>query len=70
VLGVATILSPDEIYLGSLVIALFNFYNTFVDVNGVARLTAEGYAASGQRLATLGYPMPPAPAPPATGSST
>jgi hypothetical protein len=29
------VLTTDEIYLASMVIALFNFYNTFVDVNGV-----------------------------------
>ena len=64
VLGAADVLTTDEMYLGSLVIALFNFYNTFVDVNGVARLTAEGYEASGHRLAAQGYPMPPTPPPP------
>ena len=52
-------LSPDEIYLASMVIALFNFYNTFVDLNGVDELTAQGYEASGVRLSTQGY-CPPA----------
>jgi hypothetical protein len=55
VLHAAEVLTPDECYLASMVIALFNFYNVFVDVNGVARLTAEGYEASGKRLSTQGY---------------
>ncbi len=46
-------------YLASMVIALFNFYNTFVDVNGVDELTPQGYEASGVRLSTQGY-CPPA----------
>jgi len=41
------------------VIALFNVYNKFVDLNGVDELTAEGYAASGVRLSTMGYGPPP-----------
>lgn len=56
----AEILAVDEVYHASTVIALFNFYNTFVDVNGVDELTADGYRASGMRLSTQGY------APPAT----
>ena len=51
-------LSPDEMYLASMVIALFNFYNTFVDLNGVDELTAQGYEASGVRLSTQGYCPP------------
>jgi hypothetical protein len=42
-----------------MVIALFNFYNTFVDVNGVDEMSAEMYDASGVRLSTVGY-CPPA----------
>ncbi len=52
-------LSPDEMYLASMVISLFNFYNTFVDLNGVDELTPQGYEASGVRLSTQGY-CPPA----------
>jgi hypothetical protein len=52
-------LSADEMYLASLVISLFNFYNTFVDLNGVDELTPEGYEASGVRLSTQGYCPPP-----------
>lgn len=58
-LRVAASLSPDEIYLASMVIALFNFYNTFVDVHGVDELSAEGYSASGVRLSSMGYAPPP-----------
>ena len=57
-------LGADEIYHASSVIALFNFYNTFVDVNGVDELTPEGYEASGVRLSTHGYAPPAQPAPP------
>ena len=61
VLTAADQLTPDEIYLATMVIALFNFYNTFVDLNGVDELTAEMYDASGVRLSTAGYtpPTPP-----------
>jgi hypothetical protein len=57
--GVAATLTPDEIYLATMVIALFNFYNTFVDLHGVDELSAEGYTASGVRLSTVGYAPPP-----------
>jgi len=59
VLRAAEVLTPDEIYLASLVISLFNFYNTFVDLNGVDELSAELYDASGVRLSTVGYAPPP-----------
>ena len=61
VLRAAETLTPDELYLTSMVIALFNFYNTFVDLTGVDELTAQGYAASGLRLSTVGYAPPPPP---------
>jgi hypothetical protein len=57
--NVSAELTDDEIYLGSLVISLFQFYNSFVDLNGVAELTPDGYEASGVRLATHGYAPPP-----------
>lgn len=60
VLRAAAVLTPDEVYLGNMVIALFNFYNAFVDVNGVDELSAEGYEASGKRLSTQGYAPVPA----------
>jgi hypothetical protein len=37
------------------VCALFNFYNTWIDASGVSDMPAAAYAASGQRLATVGY---------------
>ena len=52
-------LTPDEIYLASSVIALFNFYNTWVDLNGVDQLTRDGYQATGVRLSAAGYAPPP-----------
>jgi hypothetical protein len=55
---VAAALTPDEIYLATMVIALFNFYNAFVDLHGVDELSADGYAASGVRLSTAGYAPP------------
>ena len=58
----AAVLTVEEVYHASTVMALFNFYNTFVDVNGVAELTSDGYRASGVRLSTQGY-APPAPTP-------
>src|SRR4051812_36857961 len=51
-------LSVAEIYHANAVIALFNFYNKFVDLNGVDELTAEGYEASGARLSAHGYAPP------------
>ena len=56
-------LTADEFYHATLVVSLFQFYNSFVDLNGVDELTREGYEASGRRLATQGY------APPAPGSA-
>ena len=55
----AEVLTTDEVYLASMVISLFNFYNAFVDLNGVDELSAEMYDASGVRLSTVGY-CPPA----------
>jgi hypothetical protein len=59
----AGVLTVDEVYHASTVIALFNFYNTFVDLNGVDGLTPEGYRASGVRLSAQGYAAPAAAAP-------
>jgi hypothetical protein len=60
VLCAAEVLTPDEVYLANMVISLFNFYNAFVDVNGVNELSPEGYEASGKRLSTQGYAPVPA----------
>ena len=62
VLEASKTLTADEIYLATMVISLFQFYNSFVDLNGVAALTPEGYEASGARLCAHGY-APPAPPP-------
>lgn len=56
-------LTPEEHYLATMVIALFNFYNKFVDLNGVDELSPEGYAASGVRLSEHGYVMTVGPKP-------
>ena len=49
--------SEAAVYDAITVCALFKFYNTWVDAAGVARMTGEGYAQSGQRLAEGGYLM-------------
>ena len=54
-------LATDEVYLASMVISLFNFYNTFVDLNCVDEMSAEMYDASGVRLSTVGYAPPAQP---------
>src|SRR5258708_40174630 len=43
----AKTLGPDEFYNALSVIALFNFYNKFVDVGGGAELTHAGNDTSG-----------------------
>ena len=37
------------------VVALFRFYNTWVDAAGVCDMAEEDYAASGRRIAAMGY---------------
>jgi hypothetical protein len=59
VVQAAEVLTPDEVYLASTVIALFNFYNTWVDLNGVEPLSRDGYDATGVRLSSVGYAPPP-----------
>jgi hypothetical protein len=61
VMRASATLAPDEVYLASMVIGLFNFYNTFVDLTGVDELTVQGYEASGVRLSTMGYAPPATP---------
>ena len=61
VLAAAQELTTDEVYLASMVISLFNFYNSFVDLNGVDEMSAEMYDASGVRLSTVGYTPPAQP---------
>lgn len=47
--------SEEALYDAISVCALFNFYNTWIDATGVGDMPAAAYAASGDRLATLGY---------------
>lgn len=47
--------SESALYHAITVIALFNFYNAWVDCSGVEPLTPEGYEASGKRLKARGY---------------
>lgn len=47
--------SDEALYDAITVCALFNFYNKWVDAAGVGDMPADAYAASGERLATLGY---------------
>ena len=58
VLAASVHLRTDEVYHATSVISLFNFYNKFVDLNGVSELTAEGYEALGARLSAQGYHPP------------
>lgn len=51
----AAVLTVEEVHHANTVIALFNFYNAFVDLHGVDDQTPEAYAVSGKRLATGGY---------------
>ena len=47
--------SDEAIYDAINVCALFNFYNRWIDANGVGDYSAEFYARSGERLAATGY---------------
>jgi hypothetical protein len=49
--------SERAVYDAITVIALFNFYNAWVDCAGVEELDASGYAATGERLKKRGYGM-------------
>jgi hypothetical protein len=51
----AELLTVEEINHANTVIALFCFYNAFVDLHGVDDQTPEAYEASGRRLSTVGY---------------
>lgn len=52
--------SEEAIYDAITVCALFNFYNKWIDATGVSDMAADEYAASAERLASLGY-VPPEP---------
>jgi len=50
--------SEEALYDAITVCALFNFYNRWTDATGVGDMTADGYDASGERLAASGYVAP------------
>ncbi len=50
--------SEEALYDAVTVCALFNFYNKWTDATGVGDMPADAYAASGERLGTIGY-VPP-----------
>lgn len=52
--------TEEAVYDAITVCALFNFYTKWIDATGVSDMPASAYAASGQRLATVGY-VPSAP---------
>ena len=52
--------SEEALYDAVTVVALFRFYNTWIDGTGVSDMGAPLYEASGERLAALGYAPPTA----------
>jgi alkylhydroperoxidase family enzyme len=55
--------TDEALYDAISVVALFQFYNAWIDATGVDDMPAMGYEMSGKRLATQGYVMgtPPRP---------
>lgn len=53
--------TEEALYDAISVCALFNFYNKWCDAAGVGDMPAAAYAASGDRLAALGYVPPETP---------
>ncbi len=49
--------SDEALYDAFSVVALFQFYNAWIDTTGVGDMPAMAYEMSGQRLATQGYVM-------------
>ena len=47
--------TDEAIYDAIMVCGLFNFYNRWIDANGVDAMSKQEHAASGKRLATRGY---------------
>ena len=47
--------SDAALYDAATVVALFNFYNRWIDATGVHDMPAAAYAMSGERLAARGY---------------
>lgn len=53
--------TDEAIYDAVTVVALFQFYNTWIDATGVHDMPAASYEQSGKRLAERGYLMEPPP---------
>ena len=53
--------TDEALYDAITVVALFQFYNAWIDASGVDDMPAFAYDASGKRLATHGYVIPSAP---------
>lgn len=53
--------TDEALYDAITVVALFQFYNAWIDASGVRDMPAFAYEMSGKRLATTGYmaPKPP-----------
>jgi hypothetical protein len=49
--------SDEALYDAISVVALFQFYNAWIDATGVRDMPAVGYEMSGKRLAASGYVM-------------
>jgi alkylhydroperoxidase family enzyme len=47
--------SDAALYDAATVVALFNFYNRWIDATGVHDMPAAAYKMSGERLASRGY---------------
>ena len=50
--------SDEALYDAFTIVALFQFYNSWIDSTGVHDMPAAAYEMSGQRLATAGYASP------------
>ena len=51
--------SDEALYDAITVVALFQFYNAWIDATGVGDMPASAYDMSGKRLAATGYVMGP-----------
>ena len=49
--------TDEALYDAISVVALFQFYNAWIDATGVRDMSALGYEMSGRRIATAGYVM-------------
>ncbi|WP_275832555.1 hypothetical protein [Roseisolibacter sp. H3M3-2] len=47
--------TDEELWFGITVVALFNFYNRWIDASGVHALSDEAHRAGGRRSARTGY---------------